>query len=74
MLYRIFGAMLKLPVMLVFGLLIASCVQTTASVVTSEIKGIVCDLWQPISWHVDDTDQTIVGVKVNNARRQAFCR
>lgn len=33
-----------------------------------------CALWQPITWSVHDTDQTIIGVKVNNAQRDAFCK
>lgn len=33
----------------------------------------VCILWTGVSWSTKDTDQTIVDVKVNNAKRDAFC-
>lgn len=33
-----------------------------------------CSVWQPISWSQKDTDRTITEVKVNNARRSAFCK
>lgn len=32
-----------------------------------------CTVWPPTSWSVKDTDKTIEGNKVNNARRTAFC-
>ena len=33
-----------------------------------------CSVWQPVSWSLKDTDRTIVEVKVNNARREAYCK
>lgn len=33
-----------------------------------------CAVWQPISWSKKDTDQTITEVKINNARREGFCK
>lgn len=33
----------------------------------------VCGLWRPIEWDDPDTDQTIIGVKVNNSKRDSFC-
>jgi hypothetical protein len=33
-----------------------------------------CVVWPYTSWHDDDTDQTIRGNKVNNARKEAFCK
>ena len=58
----------KLTLVGVSGLLAASCSTTTVSNETS------CLVWTPISWSSKDTPQTIEGVKLNNARRQAWCR
>jgi len=33
-----------------------------------------CSVWRGIRWDVADTDETIVQVKINNARRDAFCK
>ena len=60
---------LKLMSALVSGLLVASCSMTTASNVETS-----CLVWRPISWSAKDTPQTIEGVKLGNARRQAWCR
>jgi len=38
-----------------------------------ETKPAVCTVWKDISWSKSDTPQTIVEVKVNNARREGFC-
>jgi hypothetical protein len=32
-----------------------------------------CDFWRPVSWSKTDTRETIEGVKINNARRKAWC-
>lgn len=46
----------------------------------SKLTGIVetnsaaCSVWKDISWSKKDTPQTITEVKVNNARRDGFCR
>jgi hypothetical protein len=66
--------LLRVPVLLVTALVIATCAPTMATSVSTEIKRIVCGLWQPISWADADTDQTIREVKKNNARRKVFCR
>jgi len=50
-------------------LLLTACGQTTSTGATS-----ACSVWRGISWSVEDTDQTIREVKVNNARRDAFCK
>lgn len=34
----------------------------------------VCAVWKPITYSRRDTDETIVQVRVNNARRDAWCR
>lgn len=58
-----------------FGLAIASillltaCGQTMATGASS-----ACTVWKGIRWDVADTDDTIRQVKVNNARRDAFCK
>lgn len=33
-----------------------------------------CAVWKDISWSKKDTDQTITEIKVNNARRDAWCQ
>lgn len=33
-----------------------------------------CSVWKDISWSKKDTDQTITEIKVNNARREAWCK
>ena len=33
----------------------------------------VCSLWIGIGWEDGDTDPTITEVKVNNAKRDAYC-
>jgi hypothetical protein len=33
----------------------------------------VCQVWKDISWSEKDTTQTIIGVKINNARREGYC-
>jgi len=34
----------------------------------------VCSVWTGISWADEDTDETILDVKMNNAKRDAFCK
>ncbi len=60
---RLFGLAMLL-------LIVPGCAMTTATVATNES---VCDVWKPISWSQKDTDETIVQVKVNNARRNGWC-
>jgi hypothetical protein len=36
-------------------------------------KPAACSVWRDVSWSSKDTRQTIVEVKVNNARRQGYC-
>lgn len=50
--------------------LLAGCATTTATVGTNSAA---CSVWPSIRWSVKDTDQTIVQVKQNNARRGSFC-
>lgn len=62
-----FGTPLKLTLVVVSGLLAASCSRTTGTV------GTECLVWKPVSWSSKDTPQTIEEVKLNNARRMAWC-
>ena len=57
-----------LAIMLLF--LLSGCATTTATVATNAS---VCAIWKPVSWSKKDTDQTITEIKVNNARREAWC-
>lgn len=56
-------------------LLLASCVTTTGTGVTDMLvsRAGMCRDWRAISWSVDDTDQTILEVKQNNAAREERC-
>ena len=50
--------------------LLTGCASQTATVATNEA---VCQVWKNVSWSKKDTDQTIGEVKINNARRGAWC-
>jgi hypothetical protein len=41
---------------------------------TKETNLAACAVWKDISWSKKDTDQTITEIKVNNARRDAWCQ
>jgi hypothetical protein len=60
---------LKLITLCAATLLLAGCSRTTG---TGGINA--CDFWQPVSWSQKDTQQTITEVKVNNAKRAAWCK
>lgn len=51
--------------------LLTGCATTTA---TSVQNRAVCSVWKDIGWSKKDTTQTITDVKVNNARRDVWCR
>jgi hypothetical protein len=59
----------KLMMLCAATLLLAGCSRTTGTGGISE-----CDFWQPISWSQKDTPQTITEVKINNAKRAAWCK
>jgi hypothetical protein len=40
---------------------------------TSETNKSVCQVWKDVSWSSKDTTQTIIEVKINNARREGYC-
>lgn len=58
-----------LATLLMFPL--TGCSSLTATVATNEA---VCEVWRDVSWSSKDTQQTIVEIKVNNARRDGWCR
>jgi hypothetical protein len=41
---------------------------------TKETNLSACAVWKDITWSKKDTDQTITEIKVNNARRDAWCQ
>ena len=49
---------------------LAGCASLTATTATNKSA---CAVWRDVSWSHKDTDQTIGEVKVNNARRDAWC-
>jgi hypothetical protein len=51
-------------------LALTGCAKMTAIVGTEA----ACAVWKPVSWSSKDTDQTITEVKVNNARREGWCK
>lgn len=43
-------------------------------IATKETNLSACAVWKDITWSKKDTDQTITEIKVNNARRDAWCQ
>jgi hypothetical protein len=64
------GLKMRLKLLLISNLLLTGCASTIA---TSESNRAVCSVWQDIGWSKKDTDLTIEGVKINNARRHGWC-
>jgi len=60
-----------LPLAMLSAVTLSGCAKMTGIVATNSA---VCEVWKPIGWSSKDTDQTIVEVKVNNARRQGWCK
>jgi hypothetical protein len=52
-------------------MILPSCASVTS---TSATNGSACEVWKDISWSSKDTDQTIKDIKVNNARRDGWCK
>jgi hypothetical protein len=50
---------------------LTGCVTLTG---TTETNASACAVWRDVSWSKKDTDQTITEIKINNARRDGFCR
>lgn len=64
------GQRLSLPALLCVLATLPSCTPTMATSGTSDFA--VCQAWQPVHWSVEDTDQTIIEAKQNNAARLAW--
>lgn len=60
-----------LPLAMLSAVTLSGCAKMTGIAATNSA---VCEVWKPIGWASKDTDQTIVEVKVNNARRQGWCK
>ena len=56
---------------IVLAVIPAGCAKMTGIVATNAS---VCQVWKPIGWSKKDTDRTIIEVKVNNARRDGWCK
>jgi hypothetical protein len=50
------------------ALTLQGCASETSLNATS-----ACGVWADIGWSSKDTTETIIGVKRNNARREAYC-
>lgn len=62
---------MRYALVIVLPFLLPGCGTMTGSAGTNTAA---CSVWQPISWSLKDTDRTITEVKVNNARREAYCK
>lgn len=62
------GRQLKLATLFAATFLLGGCSITMGTAVTD-----ACTFWKPISWSAKDTSVTIEEVKMNNARRRAWC-
>ena len=62
---------MRLGLVMLSTLLLAGCFKTTGTVETNLAA---CSVWRDISWSSKDTPQTITEVKVNNARREGYCK
>ena len=65
------GRMMRYALALPLILLLTGCGTMTAS---NEIKASVCSVWLRISWSIKDTDRTLKEIKINNAKRGAYCQ
>jgi starvation-inducible outer membrane lipoprotein len=50
--------------------LLTGCSTLTGTVETNRSA---CEVWKDVSWSSKDTTQTIIEVKINNARREGYC-
>ena len=67
-----FGEPLMRSVLVIMSMfLLTGCVTLTGTTATN---GSACSVWKDVSWSKKDTDQTITEIKVNNARRDGFCK
>ena len=54
-------------------LILSGCATLTGIVGTENTNTKVCGVWRDVSWSKKDTDQTIGEIKINNAKREAWC-
>jgi outer membrane biogenesis lipoprotein LolB len=64
------GLKMRLKLLMLSTLLLTGCASTMPTSVTNRSA---CIVWKDISWSQKDTDQTILEVKENNARRNGWC-
>lgn len=63
---------LRLAMLLALAIVATGCAKTTAGVAT-ETGRALCDVFRPIAWSAQDTDDTIRAVKANNAVGVRVC-
>ena len=61
---------MRLMLAMLLTLPLIGCETLTGTVETNKSA---CEVWKDVSWSQKDTTQTIIEVKVNNARRQGYC-
>ena len=60
--------------LLLLALLCAPATACTTTRSTAIDKG-VCSIWSPLTYSASkDTPETVLGIRQNNAKRQAFCK
>jgi len=60
-------------VLLIALVMILSGCASRISISAGEVADVCEFAWKPQSWHIQDTDKTILEAKRNNARRAAWC-
>lgn len=63
---------LRLASMLISALTLSACATTTGSG-EIDVNAVYCRNYEPVRWSVNDTDDTIIQNKRNNARFVALC-
>ena len=66
------GTALRLATLLALVIVATGCAQTTAGVAT-ETGRALCDVFRPIAWSAQDTDDTIRAAKAHNATGARVC-
>jgi len=66
--------LVQLLMLCTMSLPLAACATTMGSSDPTVVDRMtLCNVWRPVTWANADTDATIEGVKVNNAKWKAFC-
>ena len=66
------GMALRLAMLLALAIVATGCAKTPAGVAT-ETGRALCDVFRPIAWSDQDTDDTIRAVKAHNATGARVC-